>query len=516
MTIQFGDHRLTCIGYCDLEEAELLGRFLRQGSQSLAEAEGEYTVVIEAAGGDVTVITSPVGATHYFYTERNGQLFHGDRVAEILRLSGLDWQWDWAALGDLCQLENLTDNHTLHPGIHRVPPGSILHYTDGKLSLRSVAMLDRIPAAPADPDAAVQALNASVARLAGEHPYLSLSGGFDSRVILASMVHLGLRPHLITMGREEATDVQVARRMAQRFDLPHELIRLDLEDFFTHAPTISSITNGTKTAWHWHTYLYPLKAAIPADSTFFVGTLGEFARSYYFDRGWLGRLASLAPEVALNRFWTMKLARHPTFTPAELSGLAPELAAELTPEGRTRRAGKLAGFCHGKFLDGLTRYYFEQRVPNFYANGIRMYRASSAWRSPFHDRHWIEAIWNLSDDWKLGSNWHRHAITRNCPELLAFPEENGFDRTRMLSKAPPLYWTPPMRRARYVSYDLSADWYRDPRLQAFLLEHGGLIEDLVDPALLREIIDAHRSGTERTRTLAFLLTLIFWKKVLSS
>jgi asparagine synthase (glutamine-hydrolysing) len=511
MTIQLGDHRLTCIGYCNVREAELLGRFLRQGSQSLTETEGEYTLVIETKGGEVTVITSPVGATHYFFTERNGQLFHGDRVAEILRRSGLDWRWNWEALGDLCQLENLTDNHTLHPEIHRVPPGSVLHFTDGKLSLRSVAALDRIPEAPPDPDAAVDALNASVRRLAGDHPHLSLSGGFDSRVILASMLHLGLRPHLITMGREDATDVQVARRMAQRFDLPHHLISLDLEEFFAHAPTISSITNGTKTAWHWHTYLYPLKAAIPADATFFVGTLGEFARSYYFDRGWLGRLASLAPEV-----WRMKLERHPSFTPEELTHLAPPLAAELTAEGRARRAAKLTGFCHGEFLDGLTRYYFEQRVPNFYANGIRMYRASTAWRSPFHDRRWIETIWNLPDGWKLGSNWHRHAIARNCPELLAFPEENGFDRTRMLPKAPPLYWTPPMRRARYVSYDLSADWYRMPRLQSFLQDHGGLIEDLVDPALVARILDAHRGGTDRTRTLAFLLTLIFWKQVITS
>lgn len=515
MTIQLGDHRLTCIGYCDVPEAELLGRFLRQGSQSLTEAEGEYTLVIEAGGDEVTVVTSRVGATHYFYTERNGRLFHGDQVADIRRRSGLDWSWDWRALGDLCQLENLTDNHTLHPEIHRVPPGSILHFIDGRLGLRSVAALDRIPQAPPDPEAAVEALNASVARLAGTQPYLSLSGGFDSRVILASMLHLGLKPHLITMGREEATDVQVAKTMARRFDLPHQLITLDLAEFFAQAPTISGITNGTKTAWHWHTYLYPLKAAIPTDATFFVGTLGEFARSYYFDRGWLGRLASLAPGAALGRFWRMKLARHPTFNPEELPHLAPQLAGELTAEGRERRAERLAGFCHGEFLDGLTRYYFEQRVPNFYANGIRMYRASSAWRSPFHDRRWIEAIWNLPDGWKLGSNWHRYAIARNCPELLAFPEENGFDRSRMLTKAPPLYWTPPLRRARYVSYDLSADWYRDPRMHAFLQDHGSLIEDLVDPALLRRIVDAHRNGDDRTRTLAFLLTLIFWKQVIS-
>ena len=274
MTIQLGDHRLTCIGYCDRTEAYLLGRFLRQGSHTLAETQGEYTLVIETDGGDVTVVTSPVGATHYYYTEQYGRLFHGDQVAEILRLSGLEWRWNWQALGDLCQLENLTDNQTLHPEIHRVPPCSILHFTDSRLALHSKSVLDRIPAAPADPDAAVEALNAAVLRLAGNNPHLSLSGGFDSRVILASMLHQGLRPHLITMGREEATDVQVARYMARRFDLPHQLINLDLEEFFAHAPRISSLTNGTKTACHWHTFLYPLRAAIPTDATFFVGTLG--------------------------------------------------------------------------------------------------------------------------------------------------------------------------------------------------------------------------------------------------
>jgi hypothetical protein len=515
MTIQIGDHRLTCIGYCDSTEADLLGRFLRQGSRALAGTEGEYTLVIETDAGDVTVVTSPVGATHYYFAEHNGRFFHGDQVAEILRRSGLDWRWNWQALGDLCQLENLTDNQTLHPEIHRVPPGSILHFTDGRVALHSESVLDRIPAAPADPDAAVAALNAAVLRLAGDKPYLSLSGGFDSRVILSSMLHQGLRPHLITMGREEATDVQVARHMARRFDLPHQLINLDLEEFFAHAPSISSLTNGTKTACHWHTFLYPLKAKIPADATFFVGTLGEFARTYYFDRGWLGRLASLAPEAALGQFWRMKVERHLSFSAEELRHLAPPLAAQLMPEGRGQRAARLAGFCRGGFLEGLTRYYFEQRVPNFYANGIRMYRASSAWRSPFHDRRWIEAIWNLPDGWKLGSNWHRHAISRNCPELLTFPEENGFDRRRMLAKAPPLYWTPPLRRSRYVSYDLSSDWYRDPRMHAFLLEHGRLIDDLVDPELLSRILDAHRNGTDRTRTLAFLLTLIFWKQVIT-
>ena len=509
------DLSIHVIGYCLQDEATLRQLYLQQGVGALANLKGEYTFIITDADS-CTIITSPVGAMHYFYTVQNGRFFHGDQINTILLQSGLSWQWNWPALGDLCQLENLTGNATLHPAVHRVPPGSILQFRDGAISLQSTSYIDTISKRPPDPDEAVEALNEAVATWAGPKPYLSLSGGFDSRVILSSMLKQGIKPHLITMGSSEATDVQVARRIAANFGLQHDLIRLQLDDFFAHAPTISAITNGTKTAWHWHTYLYPLKATIPSEASFFVGTLGEFARSYYFDRGKLGNLAAMAPVSALRKFWSLKLDRHPTFEADELTDLAPEFASQLDARGRAQRAEKLTGYCHGQFLPGLTRYYFEQRVPNFYANGIRMYRASSNWRSPFHSRRWIDAIWNLPSSWKLGSNWHRHAIRRNCPELLEFPEENGFDRHRMLPKAPPLYWTPPMRRARYVSYDLSAEWYRDQRLQEFIQDSRNSIADLVEPTLVERILKAHRSGTDRTRSLAFLLTMIHWKLVLGT
>ena len=513
MNFTNSDPSIQRIGYCLQDEPTLRKIYQQKGADGLTNLEGEYTLIV-TEGDDCTIITSPVGAMHYFYTVQHGRFFHGEQISTILKQSGLPWQWNWPALGDLCQLENLTGNATLPPAIHRVPPGSILQFCDGSISLKSTTYIDTITPRPPDPDEALEALNEAVATWAGPNPYLSLSGGFDSRVILSSMLKLGIKPHLITMGSSEATDVQVARRIAAKFGLQHDLISLRLEDFFTHAPTISAITNGTKTAWHWHTYLYPLKAVIPSEASFFVGTLGEFARSYYFDRGKLGNLAALAPVAALRKFWNLKLDRHPTFEADERAGLAPEFASQLNDRGRTQRAEKLTGYCHGQFLPGLTRYYFEQRVPNFYANGIRMYRASSHWRSPFHSRRWIDAIWNLPSSWKLGSNWHRYAIRSNCPELLAFPEENGFDRRRMLPKAPPLYWTPPMRRERYVSYDLSAEWYRDRRLQDFIQTNKNSIADIVDPSLVERILKTHSSGTDRTRSLAFLLTMIHWKHVL--
>jgi len=509
--------QITVHGYCELDETTLLHLAHQGNFEKLRNLRGEYTLVLEDQRL-CTIITSPVGAMHYFYTQAgNGRsgFVHGRRIVDILTRAGLDWTWNWQALGDLCQLENLTDNSTLHPDIYRVPPGSVLQVANGELKRDTRSAVESLGTESPNPEGAIRALNAEVARLAGPQPYLSLSGGFDSRVILSSMLKQGIKPHLITMGTDECSDVNVARAIARRFGLQHDLVRIELDDFLTHAPEISSLTNGTKTAWHWHTYLYPLKAKIPSTSSFFVGTLGEFARSYYFDRGQLGRLGDRFPGVALSRFWGLKLHRHPTFLPHEFAGLSPQFAAQLEEPGIASRVSRLRQYCHNSFLPGLTRYYFEQRVPNFYANGIAMYQASSQWRSPFHNREWLQAIWNLPAGWKLGSNWHRFAIEKNKPELLDFSEENGFQPHRMLRKAPPLYWTPLMRRTPYISYDRSSGWYRESALQESLTSRLDLLGDLVDPATVSEIIKQHRAGSDRTRSLAFLLTMAHWKQVLA-
>lgn len=506
-------YKLRVIGYCGKPEAFLLQSFRNHDLESLKDLGGEYTLIFQGVN-KCCIITSPIGAMHYFYTLQGGRIFHGDRVADILKEAKLAWKWNWQALGDLCQLENLTNNATLHPDVHRVPPGSILRFQAGKLDIRSSIYLDSLPNQHADAGEAVSALNEEVVNWAGKNPYLSLSGGFDSRVILSSLLSQGIRPHLITMGSEESSDVKVARRIAKGFGLEHDLIKININDFLTHGSTISSITNGTKTAWHWHTYLYPLKAAIPTSETFFVGTLGEFARSYYFDKGVIGRLANVVAPYSLERFWKLKLTRHPTFQDNELQQLSAEFAHQLSSEGIHERSERLANHCHGGFLKGLTRYYFEQRVPNFYANGIKMYLASSQWRSPFHSRKWINSIWNLDASWKLGSNWHRYAIESNLPELLTFPEENGLDKRRMLARAPLFYWTPLMRRTPYVTYDMSASWYREPVIRDYLFSHLGSIDDLIEPSAAEHIVQSHANGIDRTRTIAFLLTMIHWKQII--
>ena len=497
------------LGYCEESEEDIKQYIRARKFNHLQSMKGEFTIV-SANKDETIIITSLIGAMQYFYYYDGFTFSHGERIIDIVHERKLDWIWDWESLGDLCELENLTQDRTLHRDIKKVPAGTLLVFRN-KLTLRSINLLNQMKLIEADPVDAVNVFNQETSRWVGPNPILSLSGGFDSRVILSSMLHQGIYPTIVTLGNKENSDMKVAEMIVNTFCLDHIRVKLSLEDLLEHGERISTITNGSKPACHWHTYIYPKKAGISKDNSFFVGTLGEFARSYYFDKGFISLLNDSISNAAQVTFWTLKLSKHRTFYEHELPYLCSELGREIGSDGIKKRAHRNASLSCGDFLSGGCRYYLEQRVPNFYANGITMYNDSSSWRSPFHSIKWLEIIWSLSDHWKLGSNWHRLAITRNYPSLLNFPEEKGLSKTKMLKKAPPLYWLPIMQRLKYKSYDMSAEWYADKRIQEFILDNSSMLDELIDHSLSESIINEHMVSKNRTRAISFLLTVLYFK-----
>lgn len=506
------DMDINILGYCDKTEEEIKGLILKGQGHVLGSLGGEYTLVCTSST-EVVIVTSVIGALHYFYYYDGNRFEHGADIISITKKLAVNWEWDWESVGDLCEQENLTENRTLHKHIKRVPPSSILVYKD-KLTIHTKNFIDSIKDQNTDPVEAVEIFNTETRKWVSRYPYLSLSGGFDSRVILSSMLLQQIYPTLVTLGNEDSSDIRVAQEISKRYGLNHIRVSLDHNELIERGEHIANITNGSKPACHWHTYLYPKKAGIPGNESFFVGTLGEFARSYYFDKGVLSLALNDGGRKVQEQFWKMKLLRHRTFTEREYRYLSEALIRQIDTQGLKTRARRNAKLSEGTLLSGGTRYYLEQRVPNFYANGIRMYNDSGQWRSPFHNTEWLRLVWGLADHWKLGSNWHRLAIQRNYPSLLSFPEEKGFAKNRMLSKAPPLYWMPIMQRMKYQSYDLSSSWYKEKDIESLILDSHKLYNDIIDRKGCELILKEHQNGSNRVRAISFILTILFFKKSL--
>ncbi|HEY8601875.1 MAG TPA: asparagine synthase-related protein [Thermomicrobiales bacterium] len=505
MTSALANATLTLTGYCSLPLSELTTRLVTQGLAVFTELEGDFAIVAET--DDATFIaTSQFGVTQYYYTIHNGQLFHGATVLDVLRHSGRGWTWHWGALADSIQLDHGLANDTLHPDIHRVPQSTVLHWSQGQM--RTIPLTPRFrESTPATPATALSAFNRSVATWATDRPVVAMSGGFDSRVILSALLREGVRPHLMTMGFPESTDVVIARAIAAEYSLPIDVVELRAEEYLTYGAQIVALTNGTKSAQNWHTFLSTRSAGLAVDDILLVGANGEYARTFYFDKGALAQAANFAPGRAIRGYWQRKLGR--VFTPAENATLHPRLRDEFGQAGQARRVERLAALCHERFLPGLDRFYLEQRVRNFIGNGLKLYQASATPRLPFVDREWVSAIGRLGRGWKMGSNWHRYALAQNAPRLLDFPEE-GQVAPHMAPRARPLYWAPLRKRAPVIGYGRMAEWFATDAIRDFIGDHAGAIEEAIPRTTSLGIIDEHRRTLGRMRAVSVLLSTIQW------
>jgi asparagine synthase (glutamine-hydrolysing) len=323
-----------------------------------------------------------------------------------------------------------------------------------------------------------------------------MSGGFDSRVILSALLRLGVKPQLLCQGFEDTTDAVISREIARFFGLSLERVSLELDDYFQSGLEIVKLTGGTKTAEHWHTYIYPRKSHYPVGCNFFVGSNGELARSIFTDYGALASLANLFPSLAVPWWWRVKLKTVirkdlRMFRDAEVAGMSEELKNELDASGYRRRAAKLTALCHNTFLEGFDRFFIEQMVRTFISNGLKLYSGRFSWRTPFIDRDWVESVMNLPQKFKFDCHWHRFAIAQNEPRLLDFPFEKDIPK-----------------RVHYAGYP---EWFADKRVVDFIYANADLLEDLLSVKVLRSIVEEHVKLRSRSQTVSFLISQIFWR-----
>jgi hypothetical protein len=318
--------------------------------------------------------------------------------------------WNYTAVGDLFAVGHTLNDDTLTES--RPFSAPIIEETLGDLTALTVSILQE-------------------GITNRDDTVLSASGGFDSRLLLAALLHLGIKPRLLVCGPKGNFDRDVVERIGRTFSLDVIPVELCAQDYVDQADRIVALTGGTKTARHWHTYLYPLKAGLAPDCNIVVGTNGESMRSFptrlwgerlfYFDRGALAHAQVILPKgPLLRRFWAAR-AKNP-FRPDQFDGLSQPMYEELCGPGSIRRTDRLVAVCQGRdFLSSLDHFYYHQRVKNFNGNGLKLYRQFGEVLAPMNDRRWVAVAKSMPRRQKLGSRWHRSAIEKLCSELLSFP-----------------------------------------------------------------------------------------------
>ena len=360
-----------------------------------------------------------MGVTQLFYAIRDGKFHYGDTVSDVVDAAGFDWKWDYDALTNLAVFGHLIGKQTLHPGVSRLGKGELVRWNGSGISSKTYVVEQKISSNPVND--AIDSLLDTVSSQSRPGDVISVSAGFDSRVILAAFLSLGLKPNLVVMGAENSTDVLIASQIAKTFNLHLEHVPVSGTRGLSDRSLITRLTSGTKTIENWHTYEYTAGASSPAGSGIWIGSNGEFARTFFIDRGLQFYAANAIGTPMVKKFWQTKISRN-SLPDAIRPALTDEFLECLKSE---KQLAQLQSFFPGHSLAEVNDHLYLERVRQFIANGLRLVSTKYTPKTPFLDPRWIAAVQRMPRRWKLGNRWHRHAIGRLFPKLLAFPYDSS-------------------------------------------------------------------------------------------
>jgi len=228
----------------------LAGAALRSGRwDSLAALDGIYAAVVyDRARRAVHLISDRLGMRFLHWTVAGGRLAWASQSSAFLALPGFAPSVAQRTMDQFLSIGNLLGDATWLEGVECVSPGTVLSWDlrERRLSRTRYWWWDHIkPLGRPDPREVADELGrrvvASMARRCSSprRVGLSLSGGLDSRCLLAA-APAGETPLVtLTFGKRGSPDVAVARRVARLKGAEAHFFELTSENWF--APRLDAL-----------------------------------------------------------------------------------------------------------------------------------------------------------------------------------------------------------------------------------------------------------------------------------
>ncbi len=417
-------------GYGSGDESILLDRYLKFGAEKLAgELEGFFTIGIGDARTQTTIfLTDIMGSCHCFARSWKGATALS---GSSLLLAGLgDHALDPVGCQEFLCTGIIYEDRTFYRQVRKLGPAAILRFEAGRLrsETRYWSVTDIAPES-LDGETAAKALGERLVGAAHKvgrafpHPVCDLTGGYDSRAVVAAFLTAGVRFSTVVTGPEESADVIVAGRLAEREGLSHTHLNLRQPTRFDDAKKALPLTDGEYDLLEYARILRVHQTLSERFDISINGSYGEVARGYWWEL--------LFPHTgAPRKLDALRIARRRYAAKRFDATLFP-------PEARVELVSHLAGVIE-RTNSGLYRCPNTLQMDHAYLT-MRMQRwqgriASSTnqvWPclSLFLFRSILEIILQTRARARRRSLLIRRMLTRLQPQLAEFPLENGCPAT---------------------------------------------------------------------------------------
>lgn len=271
-------------------EERLLRRYLEIGPVNLAsELEGFFNILIkDGRTGEIILITDVIGSCHCFIRQwRKGLALSSSSL--LLAAYG-KVNLDQVGFQEFLYAGTVFGRRTIYKGVQKLSGATVFTFASGRLQWAQpywkVADLnpEKFGLAVAGPSL-WEALTRSTHLLGRlfSQPIYDLTGGYDSRVVVAAAVGSGTRIATTVSGPSHSPDVDVSHGLAQLFGLPH----LHLQ-YSSHLPSeiLRQTLQMTDGEYNLNEYAGILQIQGQSIGRFDLsvnGSFGELARGYWWE-----------------------------------------------------------------------------------------------------------------------------------------------------------------------------------------------------------------------------------------
>lgn len=325
------------------------------------------------------------------------------------------------AMQHLLCFGQILDGSSIVAGASHLSAARYFILENKELKLHQLAR--QMPLCDSQPTSFDQALEAFVESVRDSlqnsvNPILSLSGGLDSRLILAASLALNKKLPALCYGNAQSDDVRIAKQLASIAKIPLFIGQnAKQEDSWQTTKRISLVGLGEVPTHHAHALMDPALLEQTRDRTVLTGTGAEAFRAFYYDRGMPG-------FEFFDQQWLQKLClpriqryiREEFFRLAQpVFGILPQLEQRLLPlfEHTLQLTLKQDIDC----ARAADQFYLDIRVCRMVVAGQQLLDPFYQRSHPFLSPQVLGVVGNLPATFKIASHFHRHAIMRLSPKL---------------------------------------------------------------------------------------------------
>lgn len=378
-------------------DLEILGELYLKNKNDfsfLEKIDGFYSAVIyDSVDSKVHIFTDRYGLRQLYWTNCDDCFLWSSEVKTFLEHPSFKASIDPLAVKQFFELGHLLENRTWFNNVELVPSGTVITWDMNvkRTSFYQYWWWDRIK--PYEGVVNEKEVTEELGRLfinavhkrceVGNNIGIQLSGGLDSRAILAATSNDNSQIQALTFGKEKSDDVKFASQAARIKSVNHHILGINEENWLP--PRFQGVwwTDGMADLIHMHGIIALEKRKEIAIN------LNGYAGDIILGGSRIKYKEQLHKGMDIN----------------------------LLSKVMNCETSLLEGFENYKELNKLDYYFLQNRVRRFTYGGTKLTLTGIEHRKPFFDNDLIEFNYSLPDSYRFNSYIYKKMLLNEFPDL---------------------------------------------------------------------------------------------------